>query len=290
MISVGFYGQFQGPFICSLVLLGPMQRADGYICETWLFVNWRPPGGSGFCRHSATFAHDGPLPQSSLIRTQMDRFPWFDLVLSDQEGRLGRWNNVFQRRMFNWQFMLQKSSLRRCWESTAGIAGIPQCPFTPLKRCLITFGTHILWTWLLGREEKPQWCSQTGFSVLNSDTHSNWSWWAHYWGMAWKICYENPWFFWKLCAWYIVNLFVHSFFIHSFSACYVQDTSGCQEGFTEEWSFPWDAALLVGPCSGTQWHVLVHSRPSDPVRITVPDVVGGRKMKKWSLLKKDLRF
>lgn len=111
MISVGFYGQFQGPFICSLVLLGPMQRADGYICETWLFVNWRPPGGSGFCRHSATFAHDSPLPQSSLIRTQTDRFPWFDLVLSDQEGRLGRWNNVFQRRMFNWQFMLQKSSL-----------------------------------------------------------------------------------------------------------------------------------------------------------------------------------
>lgn len=44
MILVGFYGQFQGPFIYSIVFLGPMPRADGYIYETWLFVTWCPQG------------------------------------------------------------------------------------------------------------------------------------------------------------------------------------------------------------------------------------------------------
>lgn len=70
----------------------------------------------------------------------MERFPWFDLVFSDQVELLGRKHYIFQRRMFSFGVHFAKILFEEVPESTAGIAGIPQCPSAPLRRCLITSG------------------------------------------------------------------------------------------------------------------------------------------------------
>lgn len=93
-----------------------------------------------------------PSPSAfSLIRTRMKRFLCFNLVFSDQVELLGRKHYIFQRRMFSSGVHSAKMRFEEAPASTAGIAGIPQCPSTPLRRCLITPGpisyfwnTHIL--------------------------------------------------------------------------------------------------------------------------------------------------
>lgn len=142
--------------------------------------------------------HSLSLPCSEQRRTGFSGFILYSVA---NKRRLAEGVTYSRGECLALEFTLQKSSLRRCWESTAGIAGIPQCPFTPLRRCLITsglfstFGTHTscergCWRW----EEKPLWCWRSRFSVLNSDTSSSGSWWACSWGMGIDLL-ENTWLF-----------------------------------------------------------------------------------------------
>lgn len=165
---------------------------DWYIFEIEWFQNWCPQDFSGPLLFQGaldfvtiwTSLFMMPTPQSfSLMRTKMDDFPGLIFFWGPRRIICRGCHIPSRGGCLALEFTLQKSSLKRLQEwglLQLALLKFQRVPLFPLET-LDNPGTHFyfwthascepgIWRW----EEKPQWCWQSEFSVLNSDAHSSW--------------------------------------------------------------------------------------------------------------------